>query len=90
MHIYFKRRFPNNEILQLEWGYNLVAGCRRFKSSPDIRVFWGVLLGEVCTVIIYEFHNFEYLFRLMKRFITEVKTPIKNNKRNCNQTESLT
>ncbi|CAF1531736.1 unnamed protein product [Adineta steineri] len=32
VHVYFKRRFPDDELLQLEWGYNLVAGCRRFKT----------------------------------------------------------
>ncbi|CAF0806592.1 unnamed protein product [Rotaria sp. Silwood1] len=47
VHIYFQRRFPDDELLQLEWGYNLVAGCRRFKSSSEISNFWSVLLGQV-------------------------------------------
>jgi hypothetical protein len=52
VQIYFKQRFPDNEPLQLEWGYNLVAGCRRFKSSPDIGLFWSVLLGEVRIIVL--------------------------------------
>ncbi|CAF0808218.1 unnamed protein product [Adineta ricciae] len=47
VHIYFKRRFPDDETLQLEWGYNLVASCRRFRSSPDIDLFWSVLTGKI-------------------------------------------
>ncbi|CAF0922248.1 unnamed protein product [Adineta ricciae] len=47
VHIYFKRRFPDDETLQLEWGYNLVASCRRFKTSPDIDLFWSVLTGKI-------------------------------------------
>lgn len=43
MNIYFKRRFPNNENLQLEWAYNLIASCRRFKSYTDINHFWNEL-----------------------------------------------
>ncbi len=58
VHIYFKRRFPDDEILQLEWGYNLVAGCRRFKSSPGINLFWSILLGKVCIIILNLFNNF--------------------------------
>ncbi|CAF1039156.1 unnamed protein product [Rotaria sordida] len=46
VHIYLKQRFPDDELLQLEWGYNLVVGCRRFKLSPDISNFWSVLLGQ--------------------------------------------
>lgn len=58
MNIYFKQRFPNDEILQLEWAYNLVASCRRFKSTSDINLFWGILSGEVCIVIRNIFHKF--------------------------------
>ncbi len=88
VHIYFKRRFPDNEPLQLEWGYNLVAGCRRFKSSPDIGLFWSVLLDKVCIIVfMYAQNCFGYLFRLMRTCTTNKKLfqiiTIKNKKRNC-------
>ncbi|CAF3211250.1 unnamed protein product [Rotaria sp. Silwood2] len=54
VHVYLKQRFPDDELLQLEWGYNLVAGCRRFKSSPDISDFWSVLLGQTDEEVYYQ------------------------------------
>ncbi|UJR36757.1 hypothetical protein I4U23_029472 [Adineta vaga] len=54
VHIYFKQRFPDDELLQLEWGYNLVASCRRFKSYADINLFWNVLLGKIEEKFYYE------------------------------------
>ncbi|CAF5181396.1 unnamed protein product, partial [Rotaria magnacalcarata] len=56
VHIYFKRRFPDDELLQLEWGYNLVTGCRRFKTSSDIGIFWSVLLGQADEEIYHKKH----------------------------------
>ncbi|CAF3644864.1 unnamed protein product [Rotaria socialis] len=58
VHIYFKRRFPDEELLQLEWGYNLVTGCRRFKTSSDIGIFWSVLLGQADEEIYHKKHLF--------------------------------
>ena len=46
LHLYFKQRFPDDEFLQLEWGYNLVASCRRFSFNEEIRRFWKILSGE--------------------------------------------
>jgi hypothetical protein len=51
VHIYFKQRFIDDEFRQLEWAYNLVASCRRFRSSSYIQQFWRILIGEVRVVV---------------------------------------
>jgi hypothetical protein len=51
VHIYFRRRFPGDETLQLEWRYNLAASCRRFKFVADISRFWNILSGDLVLLI---------------------------------------
>ena len=70
VHVYFKRQFPDDENRQLEWGYNLVASCRRFRSSDDIKLFWSILSGEVRILLAYL--DFTHPFRRMKKFIIKI------------------
>ncbi|CAF1417330.1 unnamed protein product [Didymodactylos carnosus] len=46
VNIYLKNRFED-EQMQLEWGYNLADGCRRYKYYSNIGLFWAILTGDV-------------------------------------------
>ena len=46
LHSYLERRF-GAENLTFEWAYNLQDGCLRYQHDPRVRLFYGVLSGEV-------------------------------------------
>lgn len=44
---FLSTRYGNVPVVKSEWAYNIIDGCKRYRSDPDCDLFLSVLEGEV-------------------------------------------
>ncbi len=50
LYTYLTRRFGLEQMV-VEWAYNMHDAAQRYSHDEHIGLFWGILTGDVCTLI---------------------------------------
>lgn len=61
---YFERRFHSCAI---EMGYNLRDACKRYRTSQEISLFWGIVTGQREEMVYH--HQMKCIGQLLQHFI---------------------